>query len=200
MDRWWCAERARHHRRSAFTGQLSGYAGVYEVDSIGLVKVMSRMNQGTDWAGKNLGGATNFTIGVAVNPLAEDLDEELRRFDSKVEAGAHFAMTQPIFDPEHWEQFVRRMGGKSPIPVLVGIWPLSSYKQAMRLHNEVPGIVIPEPLLKQLEAAGGSARDHGFRSCTRLARLGKGRAKFGNCRRVPDSTVQTLRGNSGSVS
>src|SRR5580692_6927349 len=137
-------------------------SGVYEVDSIGLVKVMSRLNQGTDWAGKNLGGSTNFTIGVAVNPVAEDIDEELRRFYAKVEAGAHFAMTQPIFDPEHWEQFLKRMGGKSPIPIMVGLWPLSSYKQALRLHNEVPGIVIPEPLLKQLDAAGAGARDVGF--------------------------------------
>jgi homocysteine S-methyltransferase len=136
--------------------------GVYEVDSIGLVKVMARLNKGTDWAGKNIGGATNFTIGVAVNPLAEDLDTELRRFYEKVEAGAHFAMTQPIFDPEHWEAFLKRMGGKSPIPIMVGLWPLSSYKQAVRLHNEVPGIVIPESLLKQLEAAGGAARDVGF--------------------------------------
>jgi methionine synthase I (cobalamin-dependent)/5,10-methylenetetrahydrofolate reductase len=142
--------------------------GVYEVDSIGLVKVMARLNQGTDWAGKNLGGATNFTIGVAVNPLAEDLDEELHRFHAKVEAGAHFAMTQPIFDPDHWEQFLRRMGGKSPIPIIVGLWPLSSYKQALRLHNEVPGIVIPESLLKQLESAGGSAREHGFALARRL--------------------------------
>jgi methionine synthase / methylenetetrahydrofolate reductase (NADH) len=142
--------------------------GVYEVDAIGLVKVMAKLNQGQDWGGKNLGGATNFTIGVAVNPLAEDLDEELRRFHLKVEAGAHFAMTQPIFDPDHWEQFLKRMGGKSPIPILVGLWPLSSYKQALRLHNEVPGIVIPEPLLKQLEAAGASARDHGFALASKL--------------------------------
>ena len=75
-------------------------SGVYEVDSIGLVKIISRLNQGTDWAGKNLGGATNFTIGVAVNPVAEDLDEEIRRFEEKIAAGAHFAMTQPIFDPD----------------------------------------------------------------------------------------------------
>jgi homocysteine S-methyltransferase len=143
-------------------GSYSESYGVYEVDSIGLVKVMAKLNQGLEWGGKNLGGATNFTIGVAVNPLAEDLDEELRRFYLKVEAGAHFAMTQPIFDPDHWEQFLKRMGGKSPIPILVGLWPLSSYKQALRLHNEVPGIVIPEPLLKQLEAAGASAREHGF--------------------------------------
>jgi homocysteine S-methyltransferase len=143
-------------------GSIPGSLGVYEVDSIGLVKALAKLNQGQDWGGKNLGGATNFTIGVAVNPLAEDLDEELRRFDAKVEAGAHFGMTQPIFDADHWEQFLKRMGGKAPIPILVGLWPLSSYKQALRLHNEVPGIVIPEPLLKQLEAAGGAAREHGF--------------------------------------
>jgi len=149
-------------------GSSPGSMGVYEVDAIGLVKVMAKLNQGQDWGGKNLGGATNFTIGVAVNPLAEDIDEELRRFHLKVEAGAHFAMTQPIFDPEHWEQFLKRMGGKSPIPILVGLWPLSSYKQALRLHNEVPGIVIPEPLLKQLEAAGASAREHGFALARKL--------------------------------
>ena len=153
--------------------------GVYEVDAIGLVKVMARLNQGTDWAGKNLGGATNFTIGVAVNPLAEDLDEELRRFYLKVEAGAHFAMTQPIFDPEHWEEFLRRMGEKSPIPILVGLWPLSSYKQALRLHNEVPGIVIPEALLKQLESSGASARDLGFALGRRLLDWARGARNSG---------------------
>jgi methionine synthase I (cobalamin-dependent)/5,10-methylenetetrahydrofolate reductase len=137
-------------------------SGVYEVDSIGLVKVMSRLNQGTDWAGKNLGGSTNFTIGVAVNPVAEDIDEELRRFEAKIAAGAHFAMTQPIFDPEHWSAFLKLLGGKSPVPILVGLWPLTSYKQALRLNNEVPGIVIPEATLKELEAAGTAARDRGF--------------------------------------
>jgi methionine synthase I (cobalamin-dependent)/5,10-methylenetetrahydrofolate reductase len=137
-------------------------SGVYEVDSIGLVKVMSRLNQGTDWAGKNLGGSTNFTIGVAVNPVSEDIDEELRRFEAKIAAGAHFAMTQPIFDPEHWSAFLKLLGGKSPVPILVGLWPLTSYKQALRLNNEVPGIVIPEATLKELEAAGTSARDRGF--------------------------------------
>jgi methionine synthase I (cobalamin-dependent)/5,10-methylenetetrahydrofolate reductase len=137
-------------------------SGVYEVDSIGLVKVLARLNQGTDWAGKSLGGATNYTVGVAVNPVAENIDEELRRFEEKIEAGAHFAMTQPIFDPEHWSAFLRRMGGKSPVPVLVGLWPLTSYKQAMRLNNEVPGIVIPETTLREMEKAGDAARDRGF--------------------------------------
>jgi len=143
-------------------GDYPETSGVYEVDSVGLVKVLRRLNQGTDWAGKTLGGATNFTIGVAVNPVADNLDDEIARFYAKIDAGAHFAMTQPLFDPEHWHAFARRLGGRSPIPILIGIWPLTSYKQALRLNNEVPGIIIPEPLLKSLEAAGVSARDHGF--------------------------------------
>jgi len=143
-------------------------SGVYEVDSIGLTKVLARLNQGKDWAGKTLGGATNFSIGVAVNPVADDLDYEIHRFFAKVEAGAHFAMTQPIFDPAHWHAFLKRIGGKCPIPVLVGVWPLTSYKQAVRLNNEVPGIVIPEPVLKELEAAGAAARDRGFALARRM--------------------------------
>jgi homocysteine S-methyltransferase len=143
-------------------GDYPETSGVYEVDSVGLVKILHRLNQGTDWAGKTLGGQTNFTIGVAVNPVADDLDAEIARFHAKVEAGAHFAMTQPLFDPEHWHAFLKKLGGKVPIPVLIGVWPLNSYKQALRLNNEVPGIVIPEPLLKSMEAAGASARDRGF--------------------------------------
>ena len=143
-------------------GDYPEISGVYEVDSVGLVKVLHRLNQGTDWAGKTLGGATNFTIGVAVNPVADNLDDEIARFHAKIEAGAHFAMTQPLFDPEHWLAFAKKLGGKSPIPVLIGIWPLNSYKQALRLNNEVPGIVIPDSLLKSLESAGTSARDRGF--------------------------------------
>jgi methionine synthase I (cobalamin-dependent)/5,10-methylenetetrahydrofolate reductase len=143
-------------------------SGVYEVDSIGLVRVLSRLNQGTDWAGKSLGGATNFTIGVAVNPVAENIDEELRRFEEKVAAGAHFAMTQPIFDPEHWRLFLKRLGGKSPIPIIVGLWPLTSYKQALRLNNEVPGIVIPEATLHEMDNAGEAARERGFALARRM--------------------------------
>ncbi len=143
-------------------------SGVYEVDSIGLVKILARLNQGTDWAGKGLGGATNFTIGVAVNPVAENLEEELRRFEAKIEAGAHFAMTQPIFDPEHWRMFLKRLGGKSPVPVIVGLWPLTSYKQANRLNNEVPGIVIPEATLREMERAGDGARERGFKLARKM--------------------------------
>ena len=143
-------------------GDYPETSGVYEVDSVGLTKILHRLNQGTDWSGKTLGGQTNFTIGVALNPVADDLDGEIARFHAKVEAGAHFAMTQPLFDPAHWCAFLKRLGGKPAIPVLIGVWPLNSYKQALRLNNEVPGIVIPEALLKSLGAAGASARDRGF--------------------------------------
>jgi len=143
-------------------------SGIYEVDSVGLVNLLARLNQGSDWAGKTLGGATNFTIGVAVNPVAENLDHEIQRFLAKVEAGAHFAMTQPLFDPEHWYVFLKRIGSKPPIPILLGVWPLTSYKQALRLNNEVPGIFIPESVLKELEAAGAAARDRGFALARRM--------------------------------
>jgi methionine synthase / methylenetetrahydrofolate reductase(NADPH) len=143
-------------------GDYPETSGVYEVDSVGLVKILHRLNQGTDWAGKTLGGRTNFTIGVAVNPVSDDIETEIARFHAKVEAGAHFAMTQPLFDPEHWHAFLKKLGGPPAIPILIGVWPLNSYKQALRLNNEVPGIVIPEPLLKSMEAAGASARDRGF--------------------------------------
>ncbi len=149
-------------------------SGVYEVDSIGLVRVLARLNAGTDWAGKQLGGATNFTIGVALNPVAEDLDYEIERFRRKIEAGAHFAMTQPLFDPAFWEAFVKKLGARPPIPVLVGIWPLTSFKQAVRLHNEVPGMVIPASVLSQLEQAGAAARDCGFALARRLLEWARG--------------------------
>jgi methionine synthase I (cobalamin-dependent)/5,10-methylenetetrahydrofolate reductase len=143
-------------------GDYPETSGVYEVDSVGLVKILHRLNQGTDWAGKTLGGATNFTIGVALNPVADDLDNEIARFQAKVEAGAHFAMTQPLFDPEHWYAFLKKLGGAPAIPVLIGVWPLNSYKQALRLNNEVPGIMIPQPVLQSMEKAGAAARDRGF--------------------------------------
>ena len=162
-------------------GDYPETTGVYELDSIGLVRVISHLNKGTDWAGKHLGGSTNFTIGVAVNPVAEDLDQELRRFEAKIEAGAHFAMTQPIFDPQHWQAFLRRLGGESPVPIIVGLWPLTSYKQALRLNNEVPGIVIPQPVLKTMEKAGDSARDCGFALARKMLEWARGARSEGIC-------------------
>ncbi|MBI4391922.1 MAG: bifunctional homocysteine S-methyltransferase/methylenetetrahydrofolate reductase [candidate division NC10 bacterium] len=136
--------------------------GVFEIDSIGLVRLIQRLNRGLDHAGKVIGPPTAFTVGVALNPTAQDLETELRRFEQKVAAGADYAMTQPLFAPELWTDFLRLLG-KPPIPILVGVWPLASYKQALRLHNEVPGIVVPDRIQDLMKQAGPEARAEGLR-------------------------------------
>jgi methionine synthase / methylenetetrahydrofolate reductase(NADPH) len=143
-------------------GEYPEAKGVYEVDSIGLVKILANFNRGMDWAGKSLGTPTGFTIGVAVNPTAEDMEREIERFQAKVDAGAHFVMTQPIFDLDQWEAFLTRWGKPLPIPFLIGLWPLSSYDLARRLHHEVPGIAIPEPVQERLRLAGSQAKEEGL--------------------------------------
>jgi methionine synthase I (cobalamin-dependent)/5,10-methylenetetrahydrofolate reductase len=143
-------------------GEYPEARGVYEVDSIGLVKILSNFNRGVDWAGKSLGAPTDFTIGVAVNPTAEDLDREIERFQAKLDAGAHFVMTQPIFDLSQWEAFLVRWGKPLPTPFMIGLWPLSSYDLARRLHHEVPGIAIPDAVQERLRLAGSQAKEEGI--------------------------------------
>jgi methionine synthase / methylenetetrahydrofolate reductase(NADPH) len=143
-------------------GDYPGSRGVYEVDAIGLTHLMARLNQGEDYNGRAIDAATSFYIGVAVNPSADDLDAELERFRRKLDAGAHFAMTQIVFDLEYMDRFVERLGGEWPIPVLVGIFPVWSHQLALRLHNEVPGIVVPDGILEALREAGPSAQEVGF--------------------------------------
>ena len=133
-------------------GDYPGSRGVYEIDSIGLVHLLARLNQGVDYVGKAIDRPTSFFIGVAVNPSADDPDLELERFEQKLEAGAQFAMTQALFDVDGLERFRERLGGTWPIPVLAGVWPLRSHAMALRLHNEVPGISVPEPVLETLAA------------------------------------------------
>jgi methionine synthase I (cobalamin-dependent) len=121
-----------------------GARGVYEVDAIGLTELLAHLNHGEDFRGRAIDAPTQFHIGVAVNPTADDLDVELDRFARKVEAGAEFAMTQVLFDIAYLETFLERLGGESPIPLLVGVWALPSLQLAQRIHNEVPGIVVPD--------------------------------------------------------
>jgi methionine synthase I (cobalamin-dependent)/5,10-methylenetetrahydrofolate reductase len=143
-------------------GDYPGSRGVYEIDSIGLTQLMARLNRGEDYNGRAIDAATSFHIGVAVNPSADDLDTELERFQQKVEGGAQFAMTQIVFDLDYLDRFVERLGGEWPIPVLVGIFPVWSHQLALRLHNEVPGIVVPEPVLDALRDAGPAAAEVGL--------------------------------------
>lgn len=150
------------------TGDPSVVAGepggtdVYQTDAIGMVRSLAALNAGRDTFGNAIGNPPAFTIGVAVNPNHDDLDHEVERFKRKVDAGAHFAMTQVFFEWACWERFLDKLGGTSPIPVLAAVWPLTSHRLAQRLHHEVPGIVVPQDLLDQLHAAGPDARKVGF--------------------------------------
>src|SRR4051794_17573298 len=142
-------------------GDYPGSQGVYEVDSIGLAKIVTRLNAGEDFNGKAIDAPTSFFLGVAVNPSADDLETELDRFRQKIEAGAHFAMTQALFDLAYLDRFEERLGGW-PIPVLVGIFMVRSHQLAVRLHNEVPGIVVPEAVQNRLRDAGPRAAEEGL--------------------------------------
>ena len=150
-------------------GDYPGSSGVYDVDAIGLVSLLGHLNRGEDFSGKAIDAPTSFYTGVAVNPSADDLDREVERFREKVAAGARFAMTQALFDLGYLDAFLDRLGGESPIPLLVGIWPLTSYQLAFRLHNEVPGITIPDQVQERLAGAGAEARAIGFGLARRLA-------------------------------
>ena len=143
-------------------GDYPGAGGVYEVDSIGLSQMITRMNAGEDYNGREIDAPTSFFLGVAVNPAADDLEYELERFERKLEAGARFAMTQVLFDLSYLDEFLRRLGGSCPIPLLVGIFYVRSYSLALRLHNEVPGIVVPEHIQARLRDAGSNASETGL--------------------------------------
>jgi 5,10-methylenetetrahydrofolate reductase len=157
-------------------GDYPGSSGVYEVDAIGLTALVTRLNHGEDYSGKAIDAPTSFHVGVAVNPSAEDLETELDRFHRKVDAGARFAMTQALFDLHYLDRFLQRLGGASPIPLLVGVWPLSSFQLAFRLHNEVPGITIPEEIQRRLADAGSDARVVGFELARNLVEGARERA------------------------
>src|SRR5919201_58538 len=143
-------------------GDYPGSHGVYEVDAIGLTQVITRLNAGEDYAGKAIDAATSFFHGVAVNPSADDVELELERFHKKIEGGAQFAMTQALFDLSYYDSFLERLGGASPVPMLIGIFYVRSLQLAQRLHNEVPGIVVPEPVQARLGKAGAGAAEEGL--------------------------------------
>jgi 5,10-methylenetetrahydrofolate reductase len=129
---------------------------VFDVDSIGLTNLVSRLNRGCDVGGQAIGAPTGFHLGVSVNPTAANLDEELRRFDYKVEAGAEFVVTRPVFDAAAFERFLRRIE-HARLPVLAGLFPFESARNAEFMANEVPGVTVPEGLLRRMRQADGAA-------------------------------------------
>jgi len=142
-------------------GDYPGTGAVYDVDAIGLVELMARLNDGTDFHGRAIDAPTSFFPGVAVNPTADDLGLEVERFHRKLDAGARFGMTQILFDMDFFHAFFERFGGESPVPLLVGVWPIRSLELAVRVHNETPGIVVPEHVQERYRRAGSSAASVG---------------------------------------
>lgn len=145
-------------------GPYPDATAVFDIDSIGLANLVNRLNHGIDSGGNPIGKPTAFVIGVGVNPGAIDLEHELKRFEWKVEAGAEFAITQPVFDVNQLKYFLKRIE-HCRIPIVPGIWPLTSYRNAEFLNNEVPGVSVPEPIMERMRKApdGAAALNEGVR-------------------------------------
>jgi homocysteine S-methyltransferase len=132
-------------------GNYPSATGVFDTDSIGMVAVQRRLNRGIDLGGQEIDPPTRAVIGVGLDPTALDRRRELDRFRQKVEAGAEFAITQPVFDPDALLRFLDEVQQYN-IPILAGVWPLASYRNALFLKNEVPGVVIPEATMRRMES------------------------------------------------
>ncbi len=131
-------------------GSYPDATAVFDIDSIGLCSMVSMLNRGYDLGHNPIGGPTGFCYGVALNPSAINPDRELERFRRKVEAGAEFAITQPIFEAASLFRFLDRLGAKAPIPIIAGIWPLTSLRNAEFMKHEVPGVVVPDSIIDRM--------------------------------------------------
>jgi methionine synthase I (cobalamin-dependent)/5,10-methylenetetrahydrofolate reductase len=142
-------------------GSYPSVTGVWDVKAPGFIRIIKQLNQGVDWAGNSIGRPTNFLIACAVNPMADDLEYELDWYHQKVEAGADFAITQPLYDLEQLDRFFSRVPHPK-IPTIVEIMPLQSYKHAEFCHNELAGVVIPREHLVNMKEAGERGIEVGF--------------------------------------
>lgn len=146
-------------------GPYPDATAVFDIDAIGLTNMVNRLNHGLDLGNNPIGKPTAFSIGVGVNPGAVNLEEEIKRFEWKVEAGAEYAITQPVFDTEQLRTFLKKIE-HCRIPIIAGIWPLVSYRNAEFLHNEVPGVNVTPEILERMRVASEiskeAARDEGI--------------------------------------
>jgi homocysteine S-methyltransferase len=150
-------------------GPYPDATAVFDIDSIGLTNLVRNLNCGLDPGGNAIGQPTRFVIGVGVNPAAIDLSHEIRRFEWKVDAGAEFAITQPVFDPDQLERFLERIAHVR-IPIVAGIWPLVSVRNAEFLANEVPGVTVPAAVIARMRAANERSKDHAVAEGIAIAR------------------------------
>ncbi|HEY0528442.1 MAG TPA: bifunctional homocysteine S-methyltransferase/methylenetetrahydrofolate reductase, partial [Gemmatimonadaceae bacterium] len=150
-------------------GPYPNATAVFDIDAIGLTNLVSQLNHGLDPGGNAIGAPTKFAIGVGVNPAALDPAHELRRFEWKVEAGAEYAITQPVFDVEQLERFLGTIE-HTRIPIVAGIWPLVSLRNAEFLANEVPGVVVPARVIERMRAASAESKERGVAEGIAIAR------------------------------
>ncbi len=150
-------------------GPYPNATAVFDIDAIGLTNLVSQLNRGLDPGGNAIGAPTKFTIGVGVNPAALDPAHELKRFEWKVEAGAEYAITQPVFDVSQLEKFLTTIE-HTRIPIVAGIWPLVSLRNAEFLANEVPGVVVPPKIIERMRAASAKSKEHGVAEGIAIAR------------------------------
>jgi homocysteine S-methyltransferase len=150
-------------------GPYPDSTAVFDIDSIGLTNLVYRLNHGLDPGNNPIGAPTRWAIGVGVNPAAVDPDRELSRFHWKVDAGAEFAVTQPVFDPRQLEAFLQRVEGYR-IPIVAGIWPLLSLRNAEFLANEVPGVSVPDEVLARMRAAQEKGKEAALAEGVQIAR------------------------------
>ena len=148
-------------------GNYPEATAVFDVDSIGLTNIVTRLNHGRDLAGNPIGDPTGFLVGVGVNPGAINMDEELRHLEWKIEAGAEFMITQPVFDPALLEGFLKRIEPLG-LPLICGIWPLVSYRNAEFMNNEVPGAKVPSDILDRMRRT--ATQEEGFREGVVIAK------------------------------
>ncbi len=148
-------------------GNYPDATAVFDVDAIGLVNIINRLNHGLDLAGNPIGEPTGFCIGVGFNPGAINLDEEIRRLDWKIEAGAEYIVTQPVFDVRILERAMRRLEHVK-LPVVVGIWPLVSYRNAEFMNNEVPGASVPPDIMERMRRT--TTNEEGFAEGVKIAK------------------------------
>jgi methionine synthase I (cobalamin-dependent)/5,10-methylenetetrahydrofolate reductase len=150
-------------------GDYPDSSAVYDVDSIGLIRILQRLNAGADSAGASIGRPAAFTVACAVDPTRADLAHEAERLRAKLEAGADLVMTQPIYDPATWLRFLEVFGvERLPVPVLAGILPLQSSRHAEFLHNEVPGITLSDEARERMRLAGPEGRREGVKMAQEL--------------------------------
>jgi homocysteine S-methyltransferase len=142
---------------------------VFDIDSIGLTNMVNLMNHGLDLGSNPFGEPTSFTIGVGVNPGHLDLEHELKRLDWKVKAGAEYAITQPVFDVRQLEYFLGRIEHLK-LPIVAGIWPLLSYRNAQFMNNEVPGVSVPDDVMERMRIASEKSKEHALREGVAIAR------------------------------